>query len=386
MILLCELTFLNRTHIPFNAGLLATIRAAFPQEDLAFWGEAVHVEELKKEVGHALADSISWKHICPPAKDMGYVRRVICELDILRSALNSMTHETMSRLVLTSAQPSTVLAIKVVRWFRSNHVPVQMVLHALSGVAGQRYRRPIRRLQDMKTALTLSGNAGLQYLVLERAIRDTVVGNLPHLAGHVETLEHPISPHEAASQPVGLREPIRFGFLGLANKAKGFPLFVKTAGEVKVNYGPRVEFHAIGHTNEGSLPMDGIDALASRPVSTKMSRADFIRNVSLLHFVILPHEAAHYSLAASGVLLDAITWGKPVIARKIPIFEAMFDRYGDIGYLFSDDAELTKIVEGIVRSPDGSRYDRQVGNLGMAKTSRDPETLASAYREICRNK
>lgn len=330
-----------------------------------------------------MANSISWKHIRPPSKSTGYVRRVLGELDILRSALNSMAYETRSRLVLTSAQPSTVLAMKVVRWSRSSHTPVQMVLHGLSGVAGKRYRRPIRRLQDMKTALTILGNGGIQYLVLERVIRDIVVRNLPQMAGNIEALEHPISPHESTAQPVDLREPIRFGFLGLANKAKGFPLFVKTAGEVKGDYGPRAEFHAIGHTNEGSLPIDGIDALASRPVSTKISRADFIQSVSRLHFVILPHETEHYTLAASGVLLDAINWGKPIITRKIPIFEAMFDRYGDIGYLFTDDAELRKIIEEIIQLPDDSHYNQQVGNLRTAKASRVPEALASAYRDIC---
>lgn len=383
MILLCELTFLNRTHVPFNAGLLATIRAAFPQEDLAFWGEAVHVEELKKEVGPTVANSISWKHICPPAKGTGYVRRVMCELDILQSALSSMADDRVSRLVLTSAQPSTVLALKVVRWSRSSRTPAQMILHGLSGVVGKRYRRPIRRFQDMKTALTLLGNTGIQYLVLEKVICETVIRNLPSMAGNIEALEHPITPHESTPQAVDLREPIQFGFLGLANKAKGFPLFVRTAGEVKAVYGPKADFHAIGHTNEGNLAIDGTDALATRPVRTKISREDFIRSVSQLHFVVLPHEAEQYTLAASGVLLDAINWGKPIIARKIPIFEAMFDRYGDIGYLFTDDAELKKNVEEIVRSPDDSRYNRQVGNLRTAKASRVPETLASAYRDIC---
>ncbi len=68
-----------------------------------------------------------------------------------------------------------------------------------------------------------------------------------------------------------------------------------------------------------------------------------------LHFIVLPHEAGPYTLTASGVLLDAIAWGKPVICRKIPIFESMFKKHGDIGYLFSDDEELKGVVEQIVK-------------------------------------
>lgn len=92
----------------------------------------------------------------------------------------------------------------------------------------------------------------------------------------------------------------------------------------------------------------------------------------------------HYNRAASGVLLDAIAWGKPVIARKIPIFESIFERYGDIGYLFSDDLDLTRIVEQILQMADRSRYQLQVLNLRTVRKSRAPETLAATYRDICR--
>ena len=46
MILVCEIMFDRGTHVPFNAGLLATIRAAFPKEDLAFYGAAAHIEQI----------------------------------------------------------------------------------------------------------------------------------------------------------------------------------------------------------------------------------------------------------------------------------------------------------------------------------------------------
>jgi hypothetical protein len=114
-----------------------------------------------------------------------------------------------------------------------------------------------------------------------------------------------------------------------------------------------------------------------------MTRGDFVRGVTPLHFVILAHEEGLYRLSASGILLDAIAWGKPVIARKIPIFEAMFERHGDIGYLFSDDAELKAVVEQILQAVDKPRYCRQVMNLRTARKSRAPETLAVPYRELC---
>jgi hypothetical protein len=383
MIILCEMSFRSRGHVPFNAGLLATIQAAFPKEDLAFFGAAAYIEELKKEVGQSLAGSIAWREITPPAPGTVYVRRFISELSTIRRLLSILPQDATSRLLLTSAYPSTVLALKVARCFRHKHAPVQIVLHGLSGVVGKRSRRPIRRLQDMKTALTLLGNNNIRYLVLEECIRDTIVEKFPLLSNKIDALEHPISPSEVASHTLDLNEPIRFGFLGLADRTKGFPVFVELANYVTVKQGQRAEFHAIGHMPANGIPVNGIQALTTKPGTTLMDRVDFIRRVSSLHFVVLPHEAASYTLTASGVLLDAIALGKPMIARKIPIFETMFDKHGDVGYLFSDDLELRYIIDEILQMADKSRYHRQVLNLGSARKSRTPENLATSYRQMC---
>jgi hypothetical protein len=384
MILVCEIMFNKSAHVPFNAGLLATIRAAFPKEDLSFFGGAAHMEELKEQLGQPLASSIAWSEILPISPRTSYSVRFFRELSVIRRLFRTLPQVSTSRLLFTSAFPSTVLALKVARCSRSKNTPVQMVLHGLSGVVGKRYRHPIHRFQDMKTALTLLGNNGIQYLVLEESIRDTIVRHLPLLSGKIEALEHPISPNEGASQTVDLSEPIRFGFLGLAIKIKGYSLFVELANEVTAKHGRRAEFHAIGKLPEYGTPVNGTEALATKPAGMQLTRANFIRGVTPLHFIVLPHEAAPYTLAASGVLLDAIAWEKPVIARKIPIFEAIFEKFGDIGYLFSDDTELSSIVEQILLEADKSRYRRQVLNLQGVRKSRAPEVLAAAFREMCR--
>jgi hypothetical protein len=384
MIIVCEIIFNYGAHVPFNAGLLATVRAAFPKEDLSFYGAAAHIEALKKQMGQTLASSMLWDEIEPIPPGPSYNKRFFRELGVIRRLLELLPQDSTSRLLLTSAFPSTVLALKVARCFQSKKVPVQMVLHGLSGIVGKRYRRPIQRFQDMKTALTILANKNIQYLVLEKPIRKTILQNLPMLSGKIEALEHPISPTEGGLETVDLIEPIRFGFLGVALKSKGFPLFVELADEVTAKYGRRLEFHAIGLSRGGDTPLNGTSALATKPADKQMPRAEFVRGVSPLHFVVLPHEAASYTLSASGVLLDAITFEKPIIARKIPIFEAMFEKHGDIGYLFNDDTDLTGIVERILQTADKSRYRRQVLNLRSARKSRDPEVLAAAYREMCR--
>jgi hypothetical protein len=383
MIHVCEIMFQRSGHVPFNAGFLATIRATFPKEELSFYGGAAHIEELKKQLGQPLAGSIVWIEIQPVPPGLSYWKRFFRELRVIRRLFGNFSRGSTSRFVLTSGFPSTVLVLKVARYLQWINPAVQIVLHGMSGVVGKRYRHPIHRFQDMRTALTLLGNKNIQYIVLEQSVRDTVVKHLPLLSSHVEVLDHPIPPNEGTSETIELGVPIRFGFLGLVSKAKGFPLFVRLAEEYTAKNGESAEFHAIGHFLEDGRGANDLTALATKPGDTQMSRADFTQRLSRLHFVVLPYEVGFYTLTASGVLLDAIAWEKPVIARKIPIFEAMFEKYGDIGHLFGEDAELVEVVGGILKSPERSRYRNQVLNLRKARKARAPEMLSAPYRKMC---
>jgi hypothetical protein len=376
MIIVCELSFDNEGHVPFNAGLLATAHAAFPMEDISFYGAAHHVQELKKELKGELQSIIVWNEIRPPSPGTPYIRRFVGELRIIRVLLGAIPHDKTSRLVFASAYPSTVLALKIARFLLSKRPAVQVVLHGMSGVVGRRYRHPGRRIQDTRTALTAFGNKGIQYIVLEESIANTALKRLPFLAGNLEVLEHPISPNESSSDDLKLTQPILFGFLGLADRPKGFPVFVKLANGITAAHGACAEFHVIGRYPQGDASTNGTEVLATKPSTSMMSRADFVNRLRLIHFIILPHEADPYRLTTSGVLLDAVAWQKPVIARKIPIFESMFKKHGDIGYLFTDDQDLMKIVRQIIERSDQSRYQQQVLNLRNARKV--------AYREICK--
>jgi hypothetical protein len=385
MIVACESYFTDDGHAPFNAGLLATIRAAFPDEELFFFGAGAHIEELKQQLGVSLSASISWIEIVPPGPERGYFGRLLSEITILRKLFRTFPQNSRGQLLLASACPSTIVALKLVKHLQFD-IKAQVVLHGgLTGILGRRYRRPILRFQEMRTALTLFGNSNIQYLVLEDCIRDALLKNVPSLSGKVETLEHPLPPNEAASTSTDFNTPIRFGFLGLANEQKGFVGFLQLAKEMAAKYPDQVEFHAIGRLpadEENSTPE--LDALATKPGVRRMSRADFIEGVKRLHFIIFSHHPGHYDLSPSGTLLDAIAWEKPLVARSLPIFEDMLTKHGDIGYLFRNDMELREIVEHIIQKLDNLHYYRQVLNIRKARTSRAPKALAVSYREICR--
>jgi len=182
MIVVAELSFNDGGHVPFNAGLLAVVRNAFPGEQVCFFGAPAHIGDLKKQVGESLASSIAWKEKPPIPRDLPYFRRLLRETKILWTILRKIPEGSTGPLLIANAKPAALVALKLVKWFRFREIRVQIVLHGqLSGVMGRRFRHPVRRFQEMRTALTIFGNSNLQYLVLEENLRDVLLEHLPLL-------------------------------------------------------------------------------------------------------------------------------------------------------------------------------------------------------------
>ena len=384
MIIVAELAFNDGGHVPFNAGLLAVVRMAFPLEKVCFFGTQEHIGEVKKQSGEVLGGSIEWKEMANLSSNLTYFARLLHEKKILQTILRHFPQEATGPFLLTSVRPATLVALKWVKRFGFKDIRTQIVLHGhLSGVVGKRYRNPVRRFQEMRTALTILGNENLQYLVLEESLRDVLLKCLPDLSGNVEVLDHPLPPNEKQTKTSQLSIPIRFGFLGLANEAKGFPVFVKLAEDVTAKYSNQAEFHAIGRFSSEANPTQSTVALTTKPGVERLSREEYVQGVEQLHYIVLPHQASFYELNSSGTLLDALAWGKPLIARKIAMFEKFFAKHGDIGHLFTTDRELREIVEHVVEKADTTRYEAQALNIQRAQCSRSSETLATEYQKMC---
>jgi hypothetical protein len=60
----------------------------------------------------------------------------------------------------------------------------------------------------------------------------------------------------------------------------------------------------------------------------------------------------------------------------------LFEKYGDIGYLFDNDSELADITENIIVEFNQIRYNSQKQNILKARCERMPGALARTYREI----
>jgi glycosyltransferase involved in cell wall biosynthesis len=238
-------------------------------------------------------------------------------------------------------------------------------------------------MRDWRSALTVGNDPRIQFIILEEPVRKTVVDLFPAVERHLAKLDHPIPSNEQHDADVDFRAPFRFGFLGLATDAKGFPAFLEMAAILKQRFADRVEFHAIGTISPDSVP-SSMEALTVKPGTAKRDRSEFTRSVRHLHYVCLPYQGSQYELSPSGVLMDAIAFGKPVLSVGIPLVKDLFDRFGDIGFLCTDTRSFCDTITAIVTEADEARYRRQVQALRAVRESRTSAALVPAYKNFTR--
>lgn len=377
----CEPICWGFEHAPFNGAAIETMRAAFRDAAVSFYGEAGHIDFLKGQLGPAAQRSVEWNSILIPLRHSQMGARFKDDFDLVKRLLRR-AEGSNSTVALLSANQTILLSLKLLLLSRHRGRRIQVFLHGgLASLNGPQSRNPFNKARHIRFALSLPPHKNLQYIVMEETIREALLDIMPAIGRKVAVLDHPVPPGEGADAVVDCAPPLRFGFLGLATEAKGFSTFLTAAERVTAKSPGGAEFHAIGmYSQERQRKEIERRSLATRPSLVPLDRKRFRKAVSELHFICLPYAKGHYDLSPSGVLLDAIAWEKPVIAINTPLLEQLFSRFGPMGRLCPDKEEFCEAVEAVARRFNESEYREWTAAMHRVKQTRQPAFLAHKYR------
>ncbi len=391
MILVFEMIWTGTAHAPGNSSTIQVIARAFPDQQVRVFADPSHLDELGRDRALTGLANVGLHPIAifPDFRGKTHVvssRRFAREFAIMRAALRDVPRREPCLIVLISTTPTAIFAAALLARLARRRIGIQVGLHGnLNEITGWRPRNPITRRFDLASALSGRQPPSLRYLVLEQPIKDALGRLAPAAAARTDVLPHPVHIEEIPAGPAAsLGSPLRVGFVGQGTQAKGFDAFLSLAHDLSARYGGRVTFHHVGRVLPGT-DLSRCEVLADPSSSEGLSRSEFLRRLGRLHYVLLPFHERYYNLSASGALIDAITWAKPVIATKLPLVQQLFDRFGDIGFLCEGEAGLRDAVETILIERDQERYARQVAAIARARDSRRPEALAGEYRKVLRD-
>ena len=205
---------------------------------------------------------------------------------------------------------------------------------------------------------------------------------MPETVTRIDVLPLPVNQAEiAVCRDALFGRPLHIGLVGQATEAKGITAFLTLAHRFDPS---EVVFHLVGRMPAGDDPAR-YAPLAEPVQDTPLTRPEFTRRLGLLHYVCLPMQSGYYDLSASGAVIDAITWLRPVIATPLPALQEMFGANGDIGYLCRDIEAMHATITAIVRTMDAARYAAQAERLRLLRDSRTPVALSGTVRAMVKN-
>ncbi len=388
MILVFEMTWSGTAHVPVNSSMIQTIALAYPDQAIRVFADASHLAELRRDPalsGHAGIEFVPID-VYPELFGKTHIvsfARFRQEFAALRHGVAGVPRDEPCLIFLTSATSTAIFAASFLARLRRGRIGVQIALHGnLNDLNGWRSRNPLARAFDLRAAMAARHPRALRFLVLEPAIKDALARLVPQAVTRTDVLPHPVNVSEIrADQGLPLAAPLRIGLVGQATQAKGLDQFLDIARDFRARYGDAVAFHLVGRAvRESDLP--NFAPLAHEVSTAPLTRAAFIERLSGLHYVFLPLQPDYYCLSASGALIDALTWLKPVIGSRLPIVTDLFEQVGDMGYVCDGEAGFRAALDDILATMDAARYRRQVEAVRQARDSRLPAQLAIEYRVI----
>lgn len=389
-IVFLEPTWRGQTHAQINASMINIIRGSFPKIPAKLLAEEEHISVVEKYLNPLqpiLKEEIKISNVFYGKTGLFLWRRMFREGVNLVTAISSRPKEKV-HLVLLSANSTALAIAKLLAKFWPKKLIVQAVMHGnLNEINGWQTKHPIKRQFGMARVLSRTLPKNMRLILSEEGIYRSLVEKFPHLAASCDVIPHPLCMQEMQTPSLDvhpatpLPRPIRFGLVGQATQAKGFPTFIEVAKQIAVTHPLRAEFCLAGMFTPQEDP--SLVRLLSRDTNPNgLSRDEFTRMMASLHYVILPLGESYYKFSPSGALVDAMTFGKPIIATKTPTTEDLFNRFPGIGYLCNDGDHILSVTKEILDNFSWGVYLKQVSAVLEARKERTQKSLSRKYAQL----
>lgn len=392
MILVVEPALHGTGHSAINAGILSSLRAAFPRQPLRFAAEAEHLAEVQRLLEASPLGEGECRPIAPPAMGTPPLKRTWLLWRLFRRLLDEVDDGSPILVVVTCINGPE---IHLGEYFANRpryrgRLWFQFVLHGPDAAAFTwRTRHPLHRRLDLPGALARPRHPALRWLVLDGATLSPLEALAPGIGARTGVLNIALLPSEraiAGPAPAELT-PLRIALPGQATAPKGIHSFVRIANALAPRFGKRVEFHLVGRlaadaadTDLGAVIAHTQGAQVHRQKALQLPRADYLRLLRAMHYVCLPYQGSYYHTGASGVFYDAINLSRPMLVMPAPHVAESFAQFGDIGHLCADEAALGRVIEDLLEQHDEARYRAQQRRLDAMRDVFMPAAVGARFR------
>jgi hypothetical protein len=144
----------------------------------------------------------------------------------------------------------------------------------------------------------------------------------------------------------------------------------------------RPTFTLIGHITDKQLKDVPLTSVNIPSPDVPLDEEAYEKYGRCMDYALFFHVPNAYELRASGAILDAFSFLKPIIALKSPLSEYYFQKMGDIGYLCENYNAVRDTVLDILDTRPIGRYRQQQENILRQRVQFSPAGVSVKFRNL----
>lgn len=380
-IIFIELNQIGPIHLPINSCILQIFSHIFNNRVIQIFGEQQHINLLVKYCEQNNINLESKNNIyVHKTGGINVLLRDLISCFILFKIINSRTNRD-DIIILLSAMPICHLVAKLANFFFKRDAI--LILHSeLEYIQSSKLSYKFMTL-FLKIALKFKSRH-FYYTILSPII----LKNFEIIYGiklkNVFVIDHPYVFPEILNEEINISKSI-FSSIGVASSRKNsnylFVLSEELESEIKDN---KLIVQHIG-TISNDLYKENYSNVNIIGGAKMLNRAQFDSYLSKITYALFFYGNEMYKLTASGALLDAISYEKPIIAIRNDYFSYYFTKLGNIGYLVDNIEEMVALIRKIATFFPKNEYQLQKDNLSKAKEFFLIETSERQIRSQIKN-
>lgn len=392
MIYVIDANSIAHTHVIFNVSMTKVLLRAYPNSDLAFYSAGSHLAKIAECLSDREKHRIDFHPLSEKeirkdklGKIFKTLQNTIADLWLFVQLFSAAQKSNVGKVVILKAHPGSLLMAKYLKKFYPRvqvlavmHGEIEFLYYANNSweqSMGSIYRKILRvRAQNFR------------YVLLNKISKQLLVADGFLEPEEVVEIDHPYPYTNGFSAAVKLELPITIGQVGSVMLRKNAHLIYRLAESHSNDViNGLLRFVTIGPIDEDALPYkNGLVAdFTYGDQGAYITRDTFVRELRKINYAVFFYGPEQFILRASGSVLDAIDFNKPIIACRHPFFDYITEKVGNIGFICKDFAEMSETL-GLIAKQDIavlSQYEQQCANLEKFKQMHSIELIANEFKQ-----
>ncbi len=221
----------------------------------------------------------------------------------------------------------------------------------------------------------------IRFCVLGESILENLKYHIPlQKMKHFISIDHPyIFSDRQMHMPVQqdkTGKKIRIGVIGTMAQEKGADILTAIARRINLLEQKNIDIVIVGKILCDTKQFEDV-GIQLPPGNGKdfLDREVFNSLISELDYILYLYPMNSYRFTASGSIMDAINYGKPILSFENHFFSYLFRKYGKLGYLIRDENEMTELIENTLPGI----ADKEQLDFSNIRNSLAPKTI---YKEL----